>query len=153
MKTYRVTYQIDVDGEDALDAAQEALDMMTGGDGGTRYTFDIFDKDGHGTRVTLDYVGSQHEVVPLTPGDSHEDNRTPSPEETGEYKCPKCGNTEQFRGVDDKMYGVQDFWIEESGDVDYGTYETDGIGTYSAIYCNSDDGCEALIWPLPTPTE
>lgn len=77
---------------------------------------------------------------------------TPSPETTGEYKCPKCGNTESFRGVDDRMYGIQDFWLDENGEVEHGTYESDGMGAYSAIYCNSDDGCEALIWPLP-PTE
>ncbi len=57
MTSYRATWEIDVDGETPEDAAREALDIMTGGDGGTLYTFDMHSESGHVYRVTLDPTG------------------------------------------------------------------------------------------------
>lgn len=65
MMEYRVTYEIDVDGEDPLDAAEEALRIIMDPDNLSRYTFDVWDEEGVGHRVSLDTLGCQHEVTPL----------------------------------------------------------------------------------------
>ena len=66
MKEYRVTYEIDVDGESPEDAARRALDIMQDHSRNTFPTLDVWDEDGQGVRVTLDGTGGLvQEVVPI----------------------------------------------------------------------------------------
>jgi DNA-directed RNA polymerase subunit RPC12/RpoP len=99
-------------------------------------------------------------------------SKTPSPEETGIYKCSLCGNTQQFTGIDAHGYGGpdacdggkdcrngecycetelrQDFLVIEHGPEGYIEYaaftggEGDSeIGSYTTIICRD---CGHTIW-------
>src|SRR5713226_1549440 len=88
-----------------------------------------------------------------------------SPEETGQYQCPSCGNTRLFVGYDDRGYpgpdececgkGVcecevtlkQHFTVQGDGSIDYQAFEGGGrgaeIGDYTRIECAV---CGQCIW-------
>ncbi len=92
-----------------------------------------------------------------------------SPEVTGNYRCPQCGNSADFIGHDDHGYpggdacdcgkGIcecqvtlqQHFRVNASGEVTYQAFTGGGngaeIGAYDRIQCAS---CGAQIWP-PKP--
>ncbi len=61
MKGFRVTYEIDVDAEGPLEAAQDALALIMDPDNASRYTFDVRSENGHVYRVSIDPGGSLHE--------------------------------------------------------------------------------------------
>lgn len=91
---------------------------------------------------------------------------TPSPEVTGDYKCPECSNTLLFTGIDVRGFGGrdacdctdydecvcstelrQDFFVTEDGEVEYHAF-TGGesgaeIGRYTSIKCRV---CGAVVW-------
>jgi hypothetical protein len=88
-----------------------------------------------------------------------------SPEVTGNYRCPCCGNTEQFIGHDDHGYPGdacecgkvvcecqatlrQHFRVDASGEVTYEAFTGGGngaeIGAYDRIQCAR---CGVQIWP------
>ena len=105
-------------------------------------------------------------------------NERKSPEETGEYRCEKCGNVEEFIGFDDRGYpgaececGAYDddseegkectclvtleqpFLVEPDGEVIYevhsGGYDSE-IGNYTRIQCAK---CGNMLWEETTPEE
>lgn len=89
-----------------------------------------------------------------------------SPEETGNYRCPTCGNARTFIGYDDHGYPgpeaceckkdlcecqvtlAQPFTVLKEGDIDYQAFTGGGygaeIGTYSRIHCAV---CHTFICP------
>lgn len=96
---------------------------------------------------------------------------TPSPEQTLDYRCPTCGNTHHFTGVDVNGYGGpdacahdhegpcaescscvtelrQDFDVDQHGDEPH-YHEFEGgepdseIGSYTSILCRQ---CGATLW-------
>lgn len=88
-----------------------------------------------------------------------------SPEITGDYRCPHCGNTERFIGYDDHGFPGDDcdcgkeicecqvtlrqpFRVNARGEVTYAAFTGGGndaeIGTYDRIDC---DCCRAQTWP------
>ncbi len=95
-----------------------------------------------------------------------------SPEETGHYACPSCGNTRSFVGYDDRGYpgsdececgkGVcecevtlkQHFTVHCDGSVDYQAFEGGGsgaeIGDYTRIQCAV---CGQRIWTEPRDSD
>ena len=88
-----------------------------------------------------------------------------SPEETGHYACPHCGNTRSFVGYDDRGYPGPDecdcendvcacqetlkqyFIVLQDGSVHYHAFEGGGfgaeIGSYTRIQCAI---CDEFIW-------
>lgn len=88
-----------------------------------------------------------------------------SPEETGQYTCPECGNTREFTGYDDRGNPgpdectcgrtecicnttlTQSFTVVEGADIRYQAFKGGGrgteIGPYTRIQCAA---CGALIW-------
>lgn len=66
-----------------------------------------------------------------------------SPEVTGRYECPFCGNTEDFRGVDEACGAYQNFDVDEYGEEEHDVYDPWDIGAYTEIQCQ---GCERAIW-------
>lgn len=99
---------------------------------------------------------------------------TRSPEQTGHYECPDCGNRKNFIGIDEHGYGgpeVCDFEEhQEEGaecdclteltqpftvlgpdnDIDYHEFTGGGcdseIGSYTQIVCAE---CDTIIWEEP----
>jgi len=88
-----------------------------------------------------------------------------SPESSGQYLCPNCGNARSFIGYDDRGYPGPDececgkdicecevtlkqhFTVEEDGALDYDAFEGGGfgadIGAYTRIQCAV---CNECIW-------
>ncbi len=78
----------------------------------------------------------------------------PSPEVTGLYRCPECGEASDFIGADDRIFGTQRFTVsstDEDGratDVDYSAFQADIGGSYCEIQCGNVE-CEATVWRRP----
>lgn len=68
---------------------------------------------------------------------------TESPEVSGRYECPKCGNKTHFEGIDELCGASQKFTVDDEGEPDYDCYEGFDINGYNAIQCRQ---CEATIW-------
>lgn len=92
-----------------------------------------------------------------------------SPETTGVYLCPKCGNREHFTGIDEHGYGGpdecdsdcgdicecetvlrQNFDVDADGEVNYHSFTGGGwgaeIGEYTIVTCRV---CSAIVWHSP----
>ncbi len=87
----------------------------------------------------------------------------PSPEVTKRYRCPVCGNTERFIGIDDHGYPGEDCDCDQDpcvcevtlrqpftvtdGQEHYAAFEGGGfgaeIGSYTRVECAD---CGAEIW-------
>lgn len=75
-----------------------------------------------------------------------------SPESTGIYKCEKCGNMEEFYGIDSKICGSQRFDVHyedpenpEPADPDYWDGTNADMGSYTEVCCRR---CDHVIWNL-----
>lgn len=70
-------------------------------------------------------------------------NPEPSPETTGVWECPSCGQSEDFVGSDERSVAEQDVTIE-AGEVTYDSVSAE-IGAYTEIHC-ARPLCRALVW-------
>lgn len=70
-------------------------------------------------------------------------NQVESPETSGLWKCPSCGQAREFIGVDGRASVSQTVRVDDDGDADYdGTWAGD-VGEYTRIECSS---CHQPVW-------